>query len=449
MRDFPRRRVDALVIGAGAAGLAAARTLSQRGKTVILVEARQRIGGRICTLHDERAALPIELGAEFVHGEAAATFKLVKAARLVVDQLPDDHFRSRDGKIAHVPQFWEKIGRVVGTLARQARKTRAGDRSFADAIERADVPSDIRELVVDFIEGYHAADPHKISATFLDQGEDDDAGNKQFRIVSGTDALVRWLQAGLDPDRVTVRTTTIASRLRWKKGEVTLWCRNAAGASLSPFTARTAIISVPHAVLKAKGLTFDPAIPAKEAAIDRLETGHVFKIVLQFRASFWEEDRQIQNRLQAGRQELSDLNFVHAHDADVPTWWTPLPARAPIVTGWAGGPRAERILREDETTRVDLSLTALAHAFAMPRRRLDELIDGWWSHDWQADPFSRGAYTYPQVGGLSALQALARPVGGTLFFAGEATDPSQTATVAGAIDSGRRAANQVLRTLGG
>jgi monoamine oxidase len=106
------------------------------------------------------------------------------------------------------------------------------------------------------------------------------------------------------------------------------------------------------------------------------------------------------------------------------------------------------MLREDRTARVDLSLTALAEALGVPRRRLDELLDGWWSHDWEADPFSRGAYAYPLVGGQSAIEALARPVEGTLFFAGEATDPAQTATVAGAIDSGHRAARQVLRVLG-
>jgi monoamine oxidase len=116
-----------------------------------------------------------------------------------------------------------------------------------------------------------------------------------------------------------------------------------------------------------------------------------------------------------------------------------------MLTGWAGARRGESLLRDDEQTRVERCLTALSKTLSFPRRRLDELLEAWWTHDWESDPFSRGAYTYPRVGGMAAQRALARPVEGTLFFAGEATDPDQTATVAGAIASGRRAANQLLR----
>jgi len=83
----------------------------------------------------------------------------------------------------------------------------------------------------------------------------------------------------------------------------------------------------------------------------------------------------------------------------------------------------------------------------VPRRELDDLLEAWWTHDWRSDPFSRGAYTYPRVGGTAAQRTLGRPVENTLFFAGEATDLEQTATVAGAIASGRRAARELLRAL--
>jgi monoamine oxidase len=114
-----------------------------------------------------------------------------------------------------------------------------------------------------------------------------------------------------------------------------------------------------------------------------------------------------------------------------------------MITGWAGGPQAELLLNEAEQARVEISLDALSKVFATPRRVIDDLLDGWWMHDWRADPFSRGAYVYVGVGGSAAQKALAKPVEDTLFFAGEATDAEQTGTVAGAIASGRRAAREM------
>ena len=93
---------DAIIIGAGAAGLAAARDLSGAGKTVVILEARERIGGRIFTNHVADVPLPIELGAEFIHGDAEETFKIVDAAGLLAYQLPDDHWMSANGKLRRV-----------------------------------------------------------------------------------------------------------------------------------------------------------------------------------------------------------------------------------------------------------------------------------------------------------------------------------------------------------
>jgi monoamine oxidase len=185
----------------------------------------------------------------------------------------------------------------------------------------------------------------------------------------------------------------------------------------------------------------------KRRAIEQLEVGHVFKIVLRFRRAFWEEDDFVSKRLAQTRGTPGDLNFVHAHDARVPTWWTALPARVPILTGWAGGPRAEALGQASERGRVEQSLAALCDAFAVSRAVVDDLLESWAGHDWAADPFSRGAYTYPGVGGVPAQKLLAKPVKNTLFFAGEATDSEQTATVAGAIASGRRAAREVIAAL--
>ena len=138
------------------------------------------------------------------------------------------------------------------------------------------------------------------------------------------------------------------------------------------------------------------------------------------------------------------LNFVHCTDKYVPTWWTTAPVRAPLLTGWAGGHAADALLAEGHDAIADRALDSLSKASFMKRRELDALLDSTHMHDWQSDPFSLGAYSYAGVGGSGAHDLLAKPIEGTLFFAGEATSTDQTGTVAGAIESGRRAARQLI-----
>ena len=323
------------------------------------------------------------------------------------------------------------MNQIRKDIAKKLRSNSA-DISVADYLDRTKLAS--RKMFVNFVEGYHAAHVDKMSARSLAGGnkETEESDNKQFRIVGGYDQVLKWLRAGLDPERVEVRLNTIATELRWERGKVALRCVNSAGAALEPFHSRAALITIPHAVSKAKTLVIHPELKERERVNERLEVGQVFKIVLRFRDAFWQDD----------------LNFVHCQEADVPVWWTLLPARVPVITGWAGGPKAELLLNEDETARVAKSLDALAKILATPRRTIDDLLDGWWMHDWRADSFSRGAYVYAGVGGVAAQKALAKPMKGPLFFAGEATDPEQTGTVAGAIASGKRAAAEVAAALG-
>lgn len=107
-----------------------------------------------------------------------------------------------------------------------------------------------------------------------------------------------------------------------------------------------------------------------------------------------------------------------------------------------GRSRADRLLTEGSAT--ERALDSLAATFGLTRTEIDRQVDSAHTHDWQSDPFSRGAYCYAAVGGKNAHAALARPIEGTLFFAGEATSADQTGTVAGAIASGRRAAREAM-----
>ena len=428
---MPRHDTDIVIIGAGAAGLAAARGLSGAGRRVIILEARGRIGGRIHTLHLSDSPVPIELGAEFVHGEVDTTFSIIEAAALTAVELPDTHHWSRSGKWEAVNDFWERIDKVRAQIGNLSR-----DISF-DAFLRSkrNISPRLRELSCAFVEGYHAAHADRISAIALksadsEQEQDDPSGNKQFRIANGYDALIAWLRAGLDPDRVDLRLGTVVSEVRWGANDVTVVCRS--NGREETLRARAALVTVPIGVLKAPrdqegAIRFDPPLREKQKAIAGLESGHVVKIAFRFRERFWDE-RPV------------PFNFLHSSDRFMPTWWSSAPVRAPILTGWAGGHAADALLAEGRETMIDRALDAMATAFAIPRRKLDQLLGATYTHDWQSDPYSRGAYSYAAVGGSGAHAVLARPIRGTLFFAGEATSADQTGTVAGAIESGRKAA---------
>jgi monoamine oxidase len=140
------------------------------------------------------------------------------------------------------------------------------------------------------------------------------------------------------------------------------------------------------------------------------------------------------------------IDFLHDAGGDFPTWWAARPWQAPILTAWAGGPRADALADLGETALLDRALLGLSRALGLPRARLADQLESWRTHDWRRDPWSRGAYSYVGVGGLPAQRAIARPIDGTLYVAGEATEPDEMGTVAGALASGRRAARQILKS---
>jgi monoamine oxidase len=204
------------------------------------------------------------------------------------------------------------------------------------------------------------------------------------------------------------------------------------------FRAPAVVVTVPLGVLQLTAqqeghIAFDPALPAaKNEALEQLAMGAVVKVLLRFREPFWEEREP-------------DLDFFHAPGAAFPTWWTTLPLRSAVLTGWAGGPAAEALSGRSEDEILTEATRTLSKLLAVTRGRIDRLLAGAHVADWRCEPLSRGAYSYARVGGAEGARKLAASVGGQLFFAGEATDAGQAGTVAGALASGRRVAAEVLR----
>jgi len=291
------------------------------------------------------------------------------------------------------------------------------------------------------VQGYDAALPARASARAIAEewvGEEA-SGPGHFRPQGGYGALLAALAGKLRGSTVELRLQCIVHAVRWKRGRVEI--TGVEEGRAFHITAQRAIVTLPLGVLKlpprAQGaVRFDPPLKDKRAALDRLESGAVIKAVLLFRTAFWEE---------IGGARHRGVSFFHSPRAPFPTFWTALPETVPLVVAWAGGPKAARFAGAAAPRIVRDAAASFASLFGI-RAGIEDRLAAVWVHHWQQDPLARGAYSYVAVGGHGARRALAEPLQDTLFFAGEAAnDAGEHGTVAGALQSGERAAREVLK----
>jgi monoamine oxidase len=398
-----------IVIGAGAAGLAAADTLARAGRSVLVLEARERIGGRCWTRRMPGLTVPVELGAEFIHGEAESTLALLARAGVPgVDSTRTQRF-VRGRRLVEVNAFIEAQKAVE-----HAAILRKADLSFEEFLSRRrNLPATTRTLATMMVQGFDAADPARVSAREI-AGEwgSGALGSSQMRPQGGYLPLLETLLTGT----FEVRLAKAVREIRWQRGQV----------EVDGILARKAIVTLPLGVLQARSVKFAPQLSMKQAALSRLASGPVIRVAMRFKQPFW-------------RERVPGVAFFHAPRAPFPTFWTPLPMHAPLLTAWAGGPKAAALSGSSRRQLVQQALASVRSALGRVPAVQQVLVQ-----DWQADPYSRGGYSYVIVGGQGAREQLRKPLEETLFFAGEATDAEEAGTVAGALRSGVRAAREVL-----
>ena len=401
------RSLDVIVVGAGAAGLAAASRLAKAGRSVLVLEARDRIGGRCWTRRMDGVGAPVELGAEFIHGRPRATLDLLRAAGVPGVDSRRTQRLLRNGKLLEIDGFGEaqKATRAHALLRRK-------DLSFAELLSTQRLPRLTMSLARMMVEGFDAADPERVSARDIVEEWSHALSASQMRPQGGYGPLLQTLVAPGVKFLFRKRVGTI----RWTPGAV----------EVDGIRARQVVITLPLGVLQAGDVRFDPD-PGKARPLAQLASGPVIRVAMRFAEPFWEK-------------RCPEVAFFHSLEAAFPTLWTPLPMRAPLMTAWAGGPKAARLAGLPEEALLRHALASLRSVLGRVPRPRSFLVQ-----DWQADPLSRGGYSYVLVGGQGARASLARPVHDTLFFAGEATDAEEAGTVAGALRSGTRAATEILR----
>jgi monoamine oxidase len=432
---------DVIVIGAGAAGLAAAAELAAAKRSVLVLEARDRVGGRIWTHHEPGLPVPVELGAEFIHGEPESTFELMRQFGVAAVDSDGAHWTLHRGRLRLRA---DEFRQVHDALRKGRARLRARDLTFADYLARIAsrrLTRAARGLALALVEGFDAADPALVSARSIVEEwvEGDALDSRQFRPLGGYGALLAPLASFLERPNVRSQMNSVVRAVEWRKGAAVV-----EGVRLGESfrtEARAVIVTLPLGVLKlpagAPGaVRFDPPLAEKESALRHLASGPVLKAVLRFREPFWES---------ANGGACRDAAFFHAPEAPFPTFWTALPVRVPLLVAWSGGPRAARLAGGGRDAVVKAALSSVRAVFGARVSRGVQLESAA-LHDWQRDPYARGAYGYVLANGGGAQRALARPVQDTVFVAGEAADvEGEAGTVAGALNSGLAAARSLLR----
>jgi len=426
---------EAGIIGAGAAGLSALRELDRAGLSALCLEARQRIGGRIFTVHDPLSPLPVELGAEFVHGRPPEIWDVIQSAPLTAFDCGQTAIRMRNGRVVD-DDAWATIDRVMADMRLAAQ--REPDLPFTEFLGNSVHTEEAKRWAAGYVEGFNAARQEIVGIHSLAQdaaAADQIDGDRAFRLADGYQALALHLLAGVEEPARKLRLNSVVEGIVWRPGDVSVHVRHALTGGHTIVRCRRVIITVPLGVLQAQdAIRFEPEPADALHAARGIAVGHVVRVVLRFREAFWEAN-----------QSLSSAGFLLSDEDVFPTWWTPLFVRAPFLTGWSAGSHADPLLGRPEAHVISRALDAVSRITGADPTRTANLLEAFYFHDWHADPFSRGAYSYVPARALPSRAALAEPVSETLYFAGEATDlAGHSATVHGAIATGQRAARQIL-----
>lgn len=417
---------DIIIVGAGAAGMMAAHELSVAGKSVLVLEARDRIGGRIYTVTQDALAQQIEAGAEFVHGNLPVTIQLLKEAGIKYVPVAGEMWQYHHGQIKEQDDFIEDDSLLEKKF--KELKTDISVAAFMDQHLQGEKFEELRFTLKNYVEGYYAADIHRASTLAL-KDELQNASEKQYRIKGGYQKLIDHLQNKCSHDKVQIVTASPVQIIEWQNDHVIVTC------GALQYTSSIILITVPVGVMQNESIEFKPAIPEHIGAFKQLGYGPVIKMILQFRSDFWKT---------AHGKNLSKMLFLFSNE-QIPTWWTAIPEHQFQLTGWLGGPPAADMSKKSEQEILQAALESLSVIF---NRTVEELLSLLQHHhftNWQADRYSAGAYSYDVVGGEKVKDFICTPIHNTLFFAGEGLHHGpEIGTVEAALQNGKQAAQKII-----
>ncbi len=428
-------RYDTIVIGAGAAGLAAARQLQDQQQQVLILEARDRIGGRVHTDYD-LADHPIELGAEFIHGEVLTLELLRQYGMQAFPVLADDrgYLHTQDG-LKRLADYNANFAETMALGLMQGNDSHIWDwveawvaqgnpdTDLASMLKANGLilPPELHRLVDHTYSADYGVYLHELGVYGLVESDYAGDGCGEYRIQAGYSWLLENLAAGLN-----IRLSSPVQQIDWQGQTVMITTGDG-----TTFVADRVVITLPLALLKKQTVQFSPPLPQwKQTAIAGIGMSHIIKLILKFDAPFWPAD------------------WEHCHTTlDSQLWWRPgwgQVNEAPVLTAFVGSEGADRIRALGESGAAAVGLTHLAQIFEIPLNELAARLVAVKLVDWQADPYAQMGYSHTPPHGSGLRDQLAMPIDDRLFFAGEATHAVRPATVHGALESGQRSAEAIL-----
>jgi monoamine oxidase len=426
-RPHPERIV---VVGAGAAGLFAARELARAGKKVTVLEARDRCGGRIHPLSPSEFGYRADGGAEFVHGEAPVTRALLREAGLSLLPVQGERwnvdeaaFSQGEARDLHTDRFYKVLAELKADL------------TVADFLRQhfpAPEHDRLRRFVTRMVESYDAADPARASMLALRDEWMNSGRGTQARIAGGYGAMIDFLTAECRRHGADIHLGAVVSTIEMTEGRALLRCANG-----ETGTGDAVVVTVPVPLLRK--ITFPPETRERAAAAANLGFGNVIKLLVRFKTRWWTN---------ASVRDFSKLSFVVSNKT-IPVWWTQHPTDHPVLTGWFAGPKTLAMANLDESQLIEAGLASLADIFGLSREQLQRDVVAARAINWANDPFARGAYSYATLETRAVQSALADP-DGAILFSGEALYRGpDMGTVEAALASGLEAVQRIVGGTGG
>ena len=420
-------KTEIVIIGAGAAGLMAARELGKAGEKVIILEARNRIGGRIWALPKDEFGYDAQAGAEYVHGDSPIMKSLSREADMTLIQTQGDMWNSYGGEVTinseRVPNQNE-LHKALGELK--------SDLPIAEFLEKY-FPGEkyigLRNSVFGIVEGYDAADPARASTFSL---RDEWLGGQdwlQYRIKEGYGAMLKFLESECGKNGTKIELNKIVREVEINNGKV-----NVHTADGDDYETEKVIVTVPLPVLA--DIKFIPAIPEKLEAARKMGYGGVIKILLKFKSRWW---------VNAFGKDFGEMDFMFSNE-EIRTWWTQYPDLIPVLTGWLAGPKSAKLIDSSDAEIIDAGIRSLANIFKVEKEYVEKELVHAKVANWPADPYAKGAYSYWTPKSAEAQEELLKPIDDRIFFVGEALDrEGEASTVEGALASGLETARKILR----
>lgn len=404
---------DILIIGAGAAGLSCAQELVRAGKRVIVLEARDRTGGRVHTRRDRGV---VESGAEFIHGEHAATWGIVEAEHLeTLEWRPGAssfrNFSNGDGIRADS----EALLTEMRALEEGAYDYHGPEISYKEFLAQKPGSEAAHFFASRHIGDLEAADDDQLSMTQLaEESAQATNGPRNFWITDGYDRVIEALARGID-----VRLSHAVIHTEWQQGSVKVTCANG-----ETFSAPKLVFTLPIGVLKKSSVAFTPALPAAfTESVEKIGFGNSSKVVLWL------------------RERIEDFGMLDTA-GHFGHFWPRMFGAEQVVVGYSGGSRADALVAMGKEAAIEEGIQEFCGAFGGQMR---ERIAHAEHYTWSDDPYALGSYSYSKIGKGNARDALRAPIDDTLYYAGEAVNThGHTATVHGAIESGRDTARTIL-----